>query len=276
MQALADLRKTNPNATIEDLYKLQEKFKQKPGTPSFGMSIDPTSGEVRVTSGEGAQGMTGGMPLTPAARNKAQTDIFDIDLSIQNLKNVAGLYKPEFQQMATKWQNAIAAGKEKWLGQNLDPSEKQDLVDYTNYRKAAVGMYSEEIAKGGGKTLTPFEVKIYGGKLPNAGTGMFDGDSPTEFESGMKQMYSTLMKSKARMMWYQAQGLGKEFAKNVGKNLPPEKAGLISLEDMDKVINNRAAQLERDLKMASPNANPQQITDMVKKTIQKEFFGETQ
>ena len=276
MQAFAEWQKVNPGGTYEKFAPWYANLKEKAATPSFGMSIDPATGQVHVTSGEGAQGMQGGMPLTPASKNKAQAEVFDIDLSIQNLKNVSTLYKPEYQQMATKWQNAIAAGKEKWMGTQLDPAEKQQLINYTNYRKAAVGMYSEEIAKGGGKTLTPFEVKIYGGKLPNAGTGMFDGDSPTEFESGMKQMYSTLLKSKARLMWYQAQGLGAEYAKNIKKNLPADKAGLISLDDMDKVINNRAAQLERDLKMANPSVPPQQLTEMVKQTIQKEFFGNTQ
>jgi hypothetical protein len=274
LQAFAEWKKVNPEGTYEKFAPWYANLKEKSPTPSFGLSVGP-DGSIQVTAGEGASGMAGGVPLTPAARNKAQTDVFDIDLSLQNLKNVASLYKPEFQQMPTKWQNAISAGKEKWLGQNLDQNERQSLVEYTNYRKSAVGMYSEEIAKGGGKTLTPFEVKIYGGKLPNPGTGMFDGDSPTEFESGMKQMYSTLMKSKARMMWYQTIGQGAEFNKKIKSNQPADKAGLISLEDMDKVINNRAAQLERDMRIANPGITPPQLSEMVKNTIQKEFFGES-
>ena len=83
------------------------------------------------------------------------------------------------------------------------------------------------------------------------------------------------MKSKARMMWYQTIGQGSEFNKKIKSNQPADKAGLISLEDMDKVINNRAAQLERDMRIANPGIQPPQLAEMVKNTIQKEFFGES-
>jgi hypothetical protein len=95
----------------------------------------------------------------------------------------------------------------------IPPEDKKALSDFSNYKKTTVATMNEEIKRLTGAQMSESEAKRLMGGMPNPGTGFFDGDSPTEFEGALKATYKNLSKTKARLMWYRAKGLGDEQIK---------------------------------------------------------------
>jgi hypothetical protein len=79
--------------------------------------------------------------------------------------------------------------------------------------------------------------------LPNPGQGLFDGDSPVEFESKLNESMRQLRLVEARNSYILRRGLS-------FKDVP--------LNDMPKIINDRAAELARQFNVDLKNITPQQ------------------
>lgn len=233
----------------------------KPGEPNFQVTMTPDGG-VQVFTGSG---QPTGIPLGNAAKGEVEKKLVGIDESLGKVRSIVDLYKPEYQQLGTKWNNLVTSVREK-MGYPIASEDKQALREFSDYRKTAVSTMNEEIKRITGAQMSEAEAKRLKQGMPNPGTGLLDGDSPTEFESGLKGTYRNLMKAKARLMYLRARGLGDNQIKqeiNSGK--------AVSLEAMDTIINNRAAQIERDIQLRSPGMPQEDIVQVVRKTLKQEF-----
>jgi len=235
---------------------------KKSGQPEdqFQVQVD-RDGNVSFSKG----GQPAGIPLTKPSQTDVEKKIFDIDGSLSRLKEITASYKPEFQTIGTRWSNLLSAGKEKW-GIAIPEEDKRALQEFSNYRKSAISNFNIEIKAASGSTVTEQEAGRVLKGLPNPGTGLFDGDSPSEFEAALKQSYKLYAKSKARLMWYRAKGIGDEGVKGLVKSNK-----VVSLDEMDAIINNRAAQIEKELKLRQPDLPPEALNTTVKRMLQSEF-----
>jgi hypothetical protein len=95
--------------------------------------------------------------------------------------------------------------------------------------------------------------------LPNAGTGMLDGDSPTEFKAKLDRGVETLTLAAARYRFLRQRGF---------TGAPWEG---MSLEQMRATINRRADEIKGELKRQNPNASPAMLEQESDLRVRREF-----
>jgi hypothetical protein len=202
---------------------------------------------------------------TKGTQTFLQKEEFKADIGLARIEDTIAAFKPEFQELGTRWGNLWTGVKEK-LGVKLSPEDKKQLADFSTYRKGAIKTLNEEIHRLTGAQMSRHEARRLVKGLPNPGTGLFDGDSPTEFISALKVTYKDLKRVQARARYYQARNIN---VKNLAKQ---EK--LMSLEQFDQVINKRAATIESELRAIEPNLerlNPAEFYKRVKDKVKEEF-----
>jgi hypothetical protein len=203
--------------------------------------------------------------ISTATRSKIEAGIMDVNDGLSRIDDVIANFKPEYQELGTRWGSGITAWKEK-LGKPVSAKDRKQLSDYSTYRKEAVANLNLDINALSGAAVSPSEAKRLLKGLPNPGTGLIDGDSPTEFKSALVITKKRLLKVKMRLHWYRSQGMDDATIKS---NINSGKA--ISLDGIDAIINNRAAQLERDLMGRFPDTPEKVIVEKVKQTLSEEF-----
>jgi hypothetical protein len=98
--------------------------------------------------------------------------------------------------------------------------------------------------------------------MPNPGTGIFDGDSPTEFKSKMDDAIRVARMAEARFVYLKRNGMSLTDA--AGNSIVP-------LERMPSLMNERGRELEQTVKQRNPSANAQDIRKMVTRQLAQEF-----
>ena len=168
---------------------------------------------VDVTLNDGKQ------PLTTGERGKTQRESQDLAGRLQKVRNISASLDGEgsFLKIGKKLELAIAQGKES-LGADLDDQTQQELEDYAFFRAEAGELFSQTLAEISGAAVSPSEAKRSEVWLPNPGTGLFDGDSPTVFKSKVKRMEGFIASALLRQqMFLSEDGVSLE---NVSRDIP--------------------------------------------------------
>ena len=264
---------------IQDRNALFAKNPNSPDLATFDQAIKnkaTAKGVTIKTNADGSFEYTQG-PLTAGLGTSATTEVekrlMNIDDSLSRVNDIITEFKPEYQQLGTRWATLATKWKEKladtplkvFMG-DVSANEKQLLSEFSTYRKNAVASANEEIKRITGAQMSNQEAKRLIKGLPNPGTGLFDGDSPTEFISALKVTYRNLMKAKARYLYYRNKGYDDSEIKGLFKS---NKS--MSLNEISVVINERAEQIEADLKARSPEIGGAELIQTVKAQLAKEF-----
>lgn len=180
---------------------------------------------------------TGPMTPTKTAATKIDEDLLSATRGLMQLDAIERQYKPEFQQFQDRIGFATLATKEK-LGKELTNKEKQDLTEYSSYRRNSVNTMNEYIKSITGSAMSIPEGERITKGMPNPGQGLFDGDSPTEFRA---KMYDAMKQGKmaiARLSYMKRNGMS--LFDGTGNPV-------ISLDQMPDVINKRGKEIEDEL-----------------------------
>ncbi len=198
-----------------------------------------------------------------AANDKAEMAAVD---NLANLDFVRRDFQSKFQTIPNRFTQWTRAAWEK-VGGTLSPQDKKDLTDYTNHRQNAWHVANTTLKNLSGTAVTENEMQRQMRDLPNPGTGIFDGDAPTEFEAKLNRSFDFARSAIARSRWLRSQGFtGKPWeAKN------PFTGGKLAVEDMPGIINKRGTELEQQLQQQNPQADPGAIKGAVKQQLNKEF-----
>jgi hypothetical protein len=205
----------------------------------------------------------------PAVTTGVKTDLqkkeFEAGLGLSRINSIIQNFKPEYQELGTRWGHMWGAAKEK-LGVKLSPVDKQKLSEFSTYRKEAVATTNKLIFDLTGKQMYKHEAKRLMKGLPNPGTGFFDGDAPTEFISALNVTHKDLLRVQARTRYYQARNL--DMAKQI------KQGKVMSLGDFDDIINEYGAMVEEALRAREPDlerANPSEFYKRVRDKVKAEF-----
>lgn len=227
----------------------------QPGKPPSGFSIemDPETGKVvRVAQGRGAG--QGGMGKR--AEGETQDRILKGGDTMGQLKSIQKLYRPEFQQIGNKWGNYMTAWKDK-VGMSLDDSERKNLQDFTQYRAEAYQLFSLTLKDLSGVAVNPTEFERAKSWLPNPGTGIFDGDSPTELEAKRQRFEDFTRRALIKYNYINKKGLSKND---------------IDVDDIPSLVSKRGDELAAQLK--SRGVTGEDLKRQVKTLLSDEFgFG---
>ncbi|MBM3549659.1 MAG: hypothetical protein FJX54_22195 [Alphaproteobacteria bacterium] len=176
---------------------------------------------------------------------------------LSRLDRIGSTFKPEYLQLGTRAGHALSNMKD-FTGIRLTPEETQGLTDYTKFRREATTNLNQTIKDITGAAMGVQEAERIVATMPNAGTGVFDGDGPTAFKA---KLDSAIEAAKHAMMRY-------SYAKANG--LDPLKTG-IELQDVPRLVSERGAKLFQEVEAANPGATSEAIKAAVRDRLAVEF-----
>lgn len=230
-----------------------------PGTymrPPSGFKITSDgNGGFEIATGDMAGGTSG---LTKPTVGKLEETLMKANEGYARLQTIQSQFKPEYQQLGTRWSSFATALKDK-AGMPVDPTARAQLEDYSGYRANAIDNLTKYIQEVTGAAMGVQEGERITKGMPNPGQGLFDGDSPIEFEAKMKATMTRLGDVQKRMAYALKNGLTQQqmFA--------------IPLESVPQLVNNRGDELAREVQAQNPNMPPEQIKATVRTRLRQEF-----
>ena len=177
----------------------------QPGTPpSSLMQITgyDAAGRPLIQVGGGA----GVGEMQKKTRGDIEKTLFGAQEGLARLSDVEARFRPEYQEIGTRWDAFKASWLEK-AGVDIAPADQQLLRDFTAYKRDSIDNINRYIKEITGAQMSEAEAGRLTKGMPNPGTGIFDGDSPTEFISKLKATTASLRKASARYVYALRNGL---------------------------------------------------------------------
>jgi hypothetical protein len=214
-------------------------------------------------AGKGSQNVTVNTgPMTPGktAGNKVDEDLLGVTRNLMQLDAISSQFKPEYQRFQDKIGFEALKIKDSSVG--LNNKEKKDLTEYSQYRRNAFNTLNEYIKSITGAAMTNAEADRILKGLPSPGTGLFDGDSPTEFKAKLDDAVQKTKMSVARLAYIKRQGMSLEDGQG---------NAILPLERMPALINERGKAIESELKAKEPNVTEKALQRAVRRQLGVEF-----
>ena len=170
------------------------------GQRAKGLSVKTnTDGTMSLEmggSGGGGFGTSGNTQLDKGAIDTAE--------QIDRLNRTAQLYDETYQQIPTRLNDAFLRGKDK-LGV-ASPEEQQEVARFATFKTAALKDLNRTIKALAGAAVSQQEMGRIAGEMPNAGSSIFDGDSPAEFGAKLAEASRSAKLSLVRLNYWKSQG----------------------------------------------------------------------
>lgn len=170
--------------------------------------------------------------------------------AVTRLNNIQFSYKPEYQNIGFRSKQAWNTLKDK-VG-TLSPAEKTQLTQYSQYRQNALQNLNQTIKDITGAAMGVQEADRIISTLPNAGTDIWSGDSPTEFEAKLNNAVAQTKYALARKNYALKKGLNWETT---------------PLDKMPNIINSRGSEIAKQY-----NLDPKKPADL--NTINRQLAAE--
>lgn len=263
-QPIADVMTTDP-ALIQTQSTSTPQAPQQPpvvDTPLGRMPMDQAQ-KLGFALGLAGKGDAGKMLIDAAnsdkldktAKGEVEKDMVGLVGTIGRLESIEKKFDPKFLDIPNRAGMAWNAMIDKFGA--LPDDQKADLTRYTKFRQVAVQNAALYVKYLSGVAVSEQEFARISKTLPNAGTGIADGDSPTEFQAKMKESVS-----QAKMAYARAHYLTQKGFK--GK---PWEAG-IAIDDVRELVEQRGAQIEQELRGRVP---PERMNGVVRQKLKQEF-----
>lgn len=149
---------------------------------------------------------TGALSKTTAGN--VQKDVITTADAVTRLNDIQFSYKPEYQTIQYRGKQAWSTIRDKFG--SLPEADKQQLADYSKYRQNALQNLNRTIKDLTGAAMGVQEAERIISSLPNAGTGILDGDSPVEFEAKLNNAIRQTKYALARQQYSLRKGLSWE------------------------------------------------------------------
>ena len=217
-----------------------------------GMSLEVgEDGAVRFGQGSAANNME------QATKNKVEGKLLDSLEMGSRVQSIKDSFNPEFLEFKNRAGNKWAAMKD-FMGVDLNEDETKQLKGFTVFRRRAVSNMSRLLNEISGAAVSPDEYKRISKTMPNAGTDMFDGDSPIEFKAKMDDVLKDVQNANMRYNYALANGL-KPMETN------------IEIDAMPDVFEERAILVEGEVSREMRGASDADIEAETRKRLKAEF-----
>jgi len=232
---------TAPNKPATSIEEFQF-YQSQGGKKSYEnfMKDKTPSTSVTVNTGE----------LSKGTKSKLEEETLAAGNAITRLNSIQSSYRPEYQTFKFKGAQEWSALKDKFG--TLKPEEQAQLSNYSKYKQNTTQNLNQTIKDLTGAAMGVQEAERITSTLPNAGTGIFDGDSPTQFQSKLDNGVSQVKYAIARKNYSIKKGLNWE-------NTP--------LDKMPNIINSRGAEIAKQY-----NLDPKKPADLT--TINRQLAAE--
>jgi hypothetical protein len=146
--------------------------------------------------------------LSKTTAGQVEQSVITTADAVTRLNNIQFSYKPEYQNIQYRGKQAWSTLRDKYVG--LPEKEKRQLAEYSQYRQNSLQNLNQTIKDITGAAMGVQEAERIIAQLPNAGTGIFDGDSPTEFEAKLNNAIQQTKYALARKQYSLRKGLNWE------------------------------------------------------------------
>lgn len=224
---------------------------------SNGISFTTPDGSVVQVGGRGPG-------LGTKGKNDLDTRRINSADQLQRLNQITAKFDEKFLRSGPRLNNLVLSLKDKGiLPGDLSPEDESSLIEFSEFRQAAFNNLNNTLREMSGAAITPQEAERLLKSLPNPGKGVFDGDSPSQFQAKTSAVTQQLKLAIARYNYSQATGE------------VDAATGAVSLDQMRSFINERAQEIEQQLRQANPGATEDQIQSTVRAEIRR-LFGNFQ
>ena len=189
--------------------------------------------------------------LSKPTKTKVEEQQLNTGDQIARLNNIQFSYRPEFLNIKFRAGQEWNSLKDKFGG--LPEAEKSALTNYSTYKQNSIQNLNLTIKELTGAAMGVQEADRIITSLPNPGTGIFDGDSPTQFESKLNNGIQQAKYALAR----------KQYALKNGLNWQDTP-----LDQMPAIVNKRAADIAKQYKL---DPNKQADRNTIKTQLAAEF-----
>lgn len=244
---------------------------EAPSAPAQGGPVAvPTAGDATPAAptlpppggAPGLPGATGGVTrdgpaMEAGTRRQIEEQVVGNQDALSRLLTVQQSFRPEYQTYAERWTNLWASLRERGGGR-LSAQETERLRNYTQARAAALENLNQTIKDTTGAAMTESEAARITATMPNPGTGMFDGDSPTEFQAKLDRAVEGTRRALIRRHYALSRGLN------------PTQTG-IELSEIPGLVDRRGREIEAEVRQGSPGVSNEQIRQQVRVRLRQEF-----
>lgn len=213
--------------------------------------FSPQRGGMTVTTPDGTVIDLGGGQhgdLTKPTVNRLQEDVVNFQAGMDRLRQIRASARPEFLTAQGRVAGIWAKGKDYFDA--ATPEEKKYLSDFTSFKSNTLDNLNRYIKEITGAAMTNAEASRIKAGMPTT------EDSPTEFASKWDATMTQLSRANARASYTLKSGL------------PLDN---VSLDDMDKIINQRAREIMGELKRRNPGISDQDAIKAAQAAVNREF-----
>jgi hypothetical protein len=215
----------NKTADIQE-YRAAQNDPIKPFKGSFQDWVQFAGGarrtQLNVNTGE----------LSKPTKAKLEEELLTTGNAASRLAQIQSTFRPEYLNIKFRGQQEWAGLKDKFV--NLDPKEKNVLQGYSVYRQNATNNLNQTIKDLTGAAMGVQEAERIIAGAPSAGTGVFDGDSPSTFEAKLNNQIKQIQYALARKQYSLKRGLRWEAT---------------PLDKMPDIVNNRGKEIAQQFKL---------------------------
>jgi len=225
------LTATKPVESPETFRTLSADEAKALGLPPGSYQMSNRTKKVSTIGGGGVSVYNyppGALPAGKEAGNQLDEMLMSSGRRAQTLSQIQNSFKPEYLAIPFRGQQAWSTLKDKFGG--LPEDQKRTLGEYSAFRQNVVDNLNRTIKEITGAAMAESEAQRIIAGLPNAGTGIFDGDSPTEFQAKLENSVKQMKLVEARAVYMKKNGLSL-------KDIP--------LSNMPQIINDRAKQIAK-------------------------------
>jgi hypothetical protein len=188
--------------------------------------------------------------LSKGTKGKLEEELLTTGNAASRLNQIKSTFRPEYLNIKFRGQQEWNTLKDKFT--SLDPKDKAVLQGYSTYKQNSINNLNQTIKDLTGAAMGVQEAERIIAGAPNAGTGVFDGDSPSNFEAKLNNQIKQVQYALARKQYSLTKGLRWEA---------------IPLEKMPEIVNQRGKEIEKTY-----NLDPDKPADKI--TVQRQLAAE--
>ena len=240
---------------------------------SSGMDVEVgPEGGISIRTGVSRRGGQAGMTRT--TQTALEKGVLDTSAGIARLEEISRSYKPEYLELGTKWKTFTTKWKEKlrgtpienWVNLGVSERDRQLLADFSAFKRDALDNINRYIKEITGAQMSEKEADRLRQAAPDPGEGLFDGDSPTQFQSNWGSSIKSLKISQARFMYLKNAGMTPQSIQAMASN-----DTLPSLQQIKSIMEQRDEELEQEIRNSDPSLTEEEIDRAVSQALKQEF-----
>ena len=254
-----------PSANADPALVKEFKFAKQQGFKGdFNHFIQAKKGNGITVSPDGTVQIGGGSSgnLQKSTRTQLEKDALNsIDVMAQ-VKEMKSNFKPEFQRIGHRYDMYMSNLGDKFKDvpfiknfvKDIDPEERVILEDFARHRADNLKLFTKTLSDLSGAAVTASEAKRAEGWFPKVGTGIFDGDSPTEYSAKMRNFEQFTRNALIRQQYALENGLKwQNISLDSVPDIIEQEGDKLMLKYANMPEDQAKAAVKRDLKIKYGN-----------------------